>query len=522
MSGRKSLLERWVERRFGGYLHQLNAVRTDRPLRLQQPRSTAVVGGGLAGLTAACLLAERGFRVALFERNDYLGGKVGSWPVSLEGGFRTRVEHGFHAFFRQYHNLRRFLSALGVQQRLIPIEDYRIDTLTRGSTSFQGIRTTPVLNMLSMARKGVYRLGEVARNPASRRLLDLLTYDPEKTFARYDHTSFREFAEAIGLPPSLRIVFTTFARAFFAESHHMSMAEMIKSFHFYFLSNDLGLIYDVLDDDFELTLLAPARRFLEKRGAEIHTGCPVERLQRADSGFAVADRVFDALVLATDVRAARGIAAASPFLAAEDPVLHRRLASLQPSRPYAVLRLWLDRPLPRTVPFFLFTDRVRVLDSISSYHHLEASSAAWARETGGGIFELHSYALPDDLTEPGSVRTQLLEELYLYMPELKPARVLHEYLQVRDDFTAFHTGLHAERPEPRTGIPGLVLAADWVKIPCPAMLMEAAATSALLAANELLEAEGLRQEPVYSVPLRGLFARGPRGPGCRESGFQPQ
>jgi isorenieratene synthase len=187
-----------------------------------------------------------------------------------------------------------------------------------------------------------------------------------------------------------------------------------------------------------------------------------------------------------------------------------------------VLRLWLDRPLPRAVPFFLFTDRVRVLDSISSYHHLEASSAAWARETGGGIFELHSYALPDDLTEPGSVRTQLLEELYLYMPELKPARVLHEYLQVRDDFTAFHTGLHAERPEPRTGIPGLVLAADWVKIPCPAMLMEAAATSALLAANELLEAEGLRQEPVFSVPLRGLFARGSRGPGCRESGFQPQ
>lgn len=473
-------------------------VQTDRPLRLQQPRSAAVVGGGLAGLTAACLLAERGFRVTLFERNDYLGGKVGSWPVSLE--------HGFHAFFRQYHNLRRFLSALGVQQRLIPIEDYRIDTLTRGSTSFQGIRTTPVLNMLSMARKGVYRLGEVARNPASRRLLDLLAYDPEKTFARYDHTSFRELAGAIGLPPSLRIVFTTFARAFFAESHHMSMAEMIKSFHFYFLSNDLGLIYDVLDDDFELTLLTPARRFLEKRGAEIHTGCPVERLQRADSGFAVADRVFDALVLATDVRAARGIAAASPFLAAEDPVLHRRLASLQPSRPYAVLRLWLDRPLPRTVPFFLFTDRVRVLDSISSYHHLEASSAAWARETGGGIFELHSYALPDDLIEPGSVRTQLLEELYLYMPELKPARILHEYLQVRDDFTAFHTGLHAERPEPRTGIPGLVLAA----------------TSALLAANELLEAEGLRQEPVYSVPLRGLFARGPRGPGCRESGFQPQ
>jgi len=513
MSRRKSLAERWIERRFGGYLHQLNEVRPDRPLRLARPRTTAVVGAGLAGLTASCLLAERGFRVTLFERNAYLGGKVGSWPVRLEPGFDTHVEHGFHAFFRQYHNLRRFLAVLGVDRRLIPIEDYRIDTLERGSTTFRGIRTTPLLNMLSMARSGVYRLGEVARNPNSRHLLDLLAYDPERTFARHDNTSFREFADAIGLPPSLRIVFTTFARAFFAEAHHMSMAEMIKSFHFYFLSNDLGLIYDVLDDDFQLTLLEPARHYLEKRGAEILTSRPVDRLERVGAGFAVGGRSFDTVVLATDVRAARALAQASPFLEQEDPVLHRRLLGLKASQPYSVLRLWLDRPLPRAVPFFLFTDRVKVLDSISLYHNLESSSAAWARRTGGGIFELHSYALPDELTEPQAVRRQLLEELYLYMPELKQARILHEYLQVRDDFTAFHTGLYAERPGFRTGIPGLRLAADWVKIPCPAMLMEASCTSALLAANDLLAAEGLREEPVYSVPLRGLFARGPRGPG---------
>ena len=39
------------------------------------------------------------------------------------------------------------------------------------------------------------------------------------------------------------------------------------------------------------------------------------------------------------------------------------------------------------------------------------------------------------------------------------------------------------------------------------MLMEAACTSALLAANAILQKEGLRAEPVYSVPLKGLLAR---------------
>jgi len=36
----------------------------------------AVVGGGLGGLAAACTLAARGYRVTLFERNDWLGGKA--------------------------------------------------------------------------------------------------------------------------------------------------------------------------------------------------------------------------------------------------------------------------------------------------------------------------------------------------------------------------------------------------------------------------------------------------------------
>jgi len=44
-----------------------------------------VIGGGLGGLASACTLAARGYEVALFERNDWLGGKA----AVLEGqGFR--------------------------------------------------------------------------------------------------------------------------------------------------------------------------------------------------------------------------------------------------------------------------------------------------------------------------------------------------------------------------------------------------------------------------------------------------
>ena len=44
-----------------------------------------VIGGGLGGLAAACTLAARGYKVILFERNDWLGGKA---AVLEGGGFR--------------------------------------------------------------------------------------------------------------------------------------------------------------------------------------------------------------------------------------------------------------------------------------------------------------------------------------------------------------------------------------------------------------------------------------------------
>ena len=45
----------------------------------------AVVGGGLGGLAAACVAAERGHRVTLYDKNAWLGGKA---AVLHDGGFR--------------------------------------------------------------------------------------------------------------------------------------------------------------------------------------------------------------------------------------------------------------------------------------------------------------------------------------------------------------------------------------------------------------------------------------------------
>ncbi|CAA9363246.1 MAG: Diapolycopene oxygenase [uncultured Microvirga sp.] len=50
-----------------------------------ESRKVAVIGGGLGGLAAACVLGARGHRVTLYDKNAWLGGKA---AVLNEGGFR--------------------------------------------------------------------------------------------------------------------------------------------------------------------------------------------------------------------------------------------------------------------------------------------------------------------------------------------------------------------------------------------------------------------------------------------------
>ena len=68
-----------------------------------------VVGGGIAGISAAVVLAERGVAVTVLEAAGHLDGRLGAWPERLHDGTEQIIEHGFHAFFRHYYTWRAIL-----------------------------------------------------------------------------------------------------------------------------------------------------------------------------------------------------------------------------------------------------------------------------------------------------------------------------------------------------------------------------------------------------------------------------
>ncbi len=475
-----------------------------KPLALAIHRRAAVIGGGLAGIAAATTLGARGYAVTLFDANPYLGGKVGSWTVQLGDPGIERVSHGFHAFFRHYYNLNRFLDGLGVRERFAPISDYRILVPGGSEISFDSRETTPVLNLLAMARAGLYRLPDVLRAPTRDAMGVFLEYDAEATPRQLDHLSLAEFDRRARLPPRLKVAFSTFARAYFANEDRLSMAELVKGFHSYYLGHAGGLVYDHPTEDYEAAFLRAIRERLHGLGVDVRLSARVERI---DPGFFVGGERFDDVVLATDVVGTRRILECSGALEGLDP----RLTALQPGERYAVVRLWLDRA-PRTdLPVFVITERHAILDAIAFLDRTEQESARWVRTHGGAVVELHCYAVPEHWRDE-DVEGALVAELEQFLPELAGATVRHRHVQLRRDFPAFHVGMAGARPSTDTGVQGLYVAGDWVALPFPAMLMEAAFSSGLVAANRILGRDGLREELVESVPLRGLLAGLPQSP----------
>lgn len=589
-----------------------------RPARTTRRRRVVVVGGGLAGITAALELGERGFDVTLVERGPELGGKLGGWPVQALGETFPQ-EHGFHGFFAQYYNLRAVMAAAGVADGdLVASDDYPVLYADRPPERFG--RTTNVfpLNLLSIVHQSDALRLAAFRNDGPG-VWELMRYDPERTFARFDDVDFLTFARTERINrPMVETVLAPFGKTTLNRLERLSAAEAIRFFHFYLLGNPEGLGFQWTRRDSMTAVVAPLRRRLEALGVTVRTGLGAQRLVAGDggrvtgvaldagvtpalpvrveraalapSGWTLVRRddgspvfvteragapvaldgrcthlgcplqldaatggfrcpchagTFDAAgtptggpprralaplaatidgdvvhvaapassaevlacdhcVVACDVRGLRALIAASTL---DAPALARDVAALGEADPYVVLRLWLDRPVRSDRRAFYTVSGYRYVDSLAVYSHFQEPFVSWARRTGGAVIELHAYAIaPAAMAPAAALRTRMIAELWHLLPELAGARVLHDDLQERDDFTRWAPGDWARRPVTTTPVANLFLAGDHVRLPVPAALMEAAVVSGRLAANGVLRAEGVRELAIPTVAPRGPLA----------------
>jgi phytoene dehydrogenase-like protein len=184
--------------------------------------SIHVVGGGIAGLSAALTAARRGCAVSLYEAASQLGGRCRT--IAGEGAFAH--DNGTHVLFTANRRALCFLDAIGARQNWIepepeglPVWDARRGSLARVGLSPWSWRD-PALRPDGLALSGLLRLlrlafpiverpvGAVAgADPLARSLIEPLTVAILNT--PMAHASSKRFARALrrlAMPGAARLL----------------------------------------------------------------------------------------------------------------------------------------------------------------------------------------------------------------------------------------------------------------------------------------------------------------------------
>lgn len=469
--------------------------------RLDHARHVVVIGGGIAGLSAATELAERGVSVTVLEREAQLGGRVGSWPVQV-GGQATAMSRGFHAFFRQYYQLRALLRRADPElTALTPCLDYPLILRDGPRDSFARIPRTPPANLISfVASSPSFPIRALARVNVDA-ALGLLDVRFPETFSEFDGRSAADVLDELRFPQQARhLALEVFARSFFADPHEFSGGELVAMFHSYFVGSSEGLLFDLAADDFDTALWRPLAAYLERLGVTIRTQAPVRAITTDAGGVQVhlddEQLAADAVVLATDVGPLQRLVAGSDL---GDADWRASIGRLRRSPRFAVWRRWYERRPASGTPDFLGTSGYGCLDNVSMVHQFEDSARRWANQHQGSVVELHAYAL-DEAADEAAVRADLAAQQDLLHPELVDAPVVGEQWLVRQDCPLVDTSPWLQRPGVTTPDPRIVLAGDGIRCDYPVALMERAATTGVLAANALLGRWSVAGSTIWTTP----------------------
>jgi len=260
-------------------------------------KSVLILGGGFGGMHLACDLLDRGFKVTVIEKSGFLGGKLKSWrdrdfgsrpPGSADWPGYPR-DHGMHAVWGSYNNLREFMGRHRYRLYEFPPVSTIYNYITRDGLEFQ-LGEKPGLPGPLGRVESLFQvnseLGKIAGDDMDRMrkaLLKMASFDfyDEKQRMYLDGVSFPEWARSVGMPEEA--IYKLFGAN--AEMSNMDHVDNTSALATLSLSatvsgNPEDMRVDMFTHPAGETYVAPIEKYIIERGGEILYNTTVARLRK--------------------------------------------------------------------------------------------------------------------------------------------------------------------------------------------------------------------------------------------------
>ena len=454
--------------------------------------TVAIAGGGLAGLAAACALSDAGFKVTLYERRPFLGGRASSWE---HPGTSEVVDNCQHVLFRVCTNLIEFYRRIGVENEIRWFDQMQfIEPGGRISILKSSSLPAPMHTAPSFFQFPFLQLAD--KLAISRALVPLVL-----TEQRDNGKSFKQWLEAHGQTENaIRRFWNPILVSALSEELDLisvsAAAQVVRESMKSSQAREMGVPMVPLTD-----LYNKSGDYIRARGGELYFRCAVESFQESGGqvelkiGAEPGKRAFDYLVAALPFDTLDKVLPQTP----ESAPLREKISHFE-TAPITGIHMWFDRQisdldhavlLDRTIQWMFHKSRLQPMRT-------ESSNGA----SPGSYIEL---VVSSSKTLIDKTRSEIVDLALAEVREFFPAAgeatlVKSTVIKELNATYSPRPGIDAHRPAMATPWPHIFLAGDWTATGWPAT-MEGAVRSGYQAAEAIAQRAGNKNARFLSPDL---------------------
>ncbi len=469
----------------------MNDMMTAAPQTTTGGNSVLILGGGLAGLTAAKRLVDKGFSVQLVEKRDIFGGKVSAWK-DKDGDW---VETGLHCFFGAYKEIYDLMKELGTYDAILWKTHELNYRLSQGvKFKFKTWNLPSPLHLTpALFRNGYFSIPEML---TFAKVLGPILFGGDKYNEAQDHLTYREWHEQRGLSQRMiKKMFLPMALALKFLPPDILSANIVLAVTGEFLRRPDASKMGFLKGSPQEYLTGPLCDYLQKKGVKLYTNSRAVEL------------IYDGEKI-TGVKMANGETLTADYYLTALPVHNLKTVmpdNLKASHPFfsnicafegvpvVTIQVWYDRQITDIDNILFSPDGVipfyaDVAQTTPEYATMQGLSHKGKTRFEVGVAPAKDLIKLSDAELIAKVDSSIKD---LFPETAKDAKILkHTIVRVPQSVYAPYPGLEQKRPTQKTPVRNLFMAGGYTKNRFYDS-MEGAVSTGNKAAAELLKTHGV-------------------------------